>query len=452
MNAHTFAKIKAYKCLLFSTFVLAFCFFAINVRSEEPPSEIRVGLYHSTAALSSATITGSDGYYVKTESDIEPEFVNVNSLKLSVSSKGRAQVTTLFGGVTAQANNGKKITIYPADNSIISISGNAYRGHFEIYADSNNKLVVINVVNIEEYLKGVLPSEVYPSWKQEALKAAAVVSRTYAAKRVLSSPHSSDGFDICANTHCQMYTGTKKEASSTNKAITATQGIYVYYKGSLATTPYHSSSGGGTESAAGAWGGDPTSYPYLTTIFTPYEDYRNVPNGKWLSVIPRNTVSDHISTLYRSRLTTDIASFDYERTESGYIQNMVITDKNGFSIKLSTSGSVRSFFGSLVKSANFGIADTYVPSMRVTSGVPVISSTGEYTYSGLNGYSYITADGLKSTPGFDEVTVFDGQGYGHGVGMSQFGAMCMADAGFTYDEIIYHYFPGTEIISISENT
>ncbi len=449
MKMLNFPKLKAFKLILTFTLLFVLCSLAFSVYSQEaPPSEIRVGLYYSTTALDSATISGSDGFYVKTESDSEAELVNVNSLKLSVSSKGKAQVLTLFGGAAAQANNGKKISIYPVDGAIMTVAGSSYRGHFEIYADSNNKLVIINVIDIEEYLKGVLPSEVYPSWKQEALKAAAVASRTYAAKRVLSSPHSSIGFDICASTHCQMYSGTKKEAASTNQAITATKGIYVYYNGGLATTPYHSSSGGGTESAAGAWGGNPDDYPYLTTLFTPYEDYRNVPNGKWLNIIPRDTVTDYVSTLYRSRLTGDIASFDYERTKTGYIQSMTVTDENGFSIKLTTSGSVRSFFGTLVKSANFGIADTYVPSMRVTSGIPVISSTGEYTYSGLNGYSYITSDGLKTTPGFDEVTVFDGQGYGHGVGMSQFGAMCMADAGFTYDEIISHYFPGTDIITI----
>lgn len=439
------------KTIVFLLLILNLSCFCIAFEYETTSSEVKVGLYHGTTALSSATVSGSDGYYISTDGNKTKEFLNVSSLKLKVSAKGKTQLLTMFGAVAAEVKQGTKILISPAQSgAALTISGTSYRGYLEVYSDSNNKLVVINVIDVDSYLKGVLPSEVYPSWHEEALKAAAVVSRTFAVKNAMSSSHSTLGFDVCSSTHCQVYSGTSKETKSTNKAISDTTGKLIYYNGSIATTPYHSSSGGGTESSAGAWGGNKDAYPYLSSFVTPYEDYRNVPNGKWLKIIPKGTVDQYVSSLYSSKLAGPIESFDYERSNTGYIQKMTVKDKSGLTVQLNTSGSVRSFFGSLVKSANFGIADTYIPSMKTTSGISVITSQGESVLSGINGYSYITSDGISTTPGLEEVTVFDGQGYGHGVGMSQYGAMCMANLGFKYDEIINHYFPGTEIITVSE--
>ena len=171
--------------------------------------------------------------------------------------------------------------------------------------------------------------------------------------------------------------------------------------------------------------------------------------GKWESVILEEELLSYIAPTYLSRLTDGIADLDYTRENSGYIESMTVTDGQGNKVVLKNSGSVRSFFGKLVKSANFDIARAYIPDdSEITPVLSVISASGEYDLTGLNGYTYLSADGEHSTSGVKPVLVFDGCGYGHGVGLSQFGSRCMADAGFSYTEILETYFPGTGLVPL----
>ena len=418
--------------------------------AEGSPSLVRVGLFFSQSAVSELTLDSDGGFFVSVEGSDFPEYIDVNTLKISVSG-GNLAVSTVFGGEVASAPANSKISVSTVtDDGKTALLGVKYYGSFEFYADGNGKIAVINVLDADEYIKGVLPSEIYPSWHEEALKAAAVVTRTYTVHSMQSSSHKSDGFDLCTTTHCQVYSGTARENERTNKAIEDTRGLVIKYNGRIATTVYTSSCGGYTESASGAWGSSPADFPYLSSVFTPYEDYRSVPNGKWESVVPIGSLSSYLSSSNTARLGNGPYTFTYTREPSGYIHSMTVTGADGASVNLGTSSAVRSFFGTLVKSANFGIARTYVPSDTYSSGVSVISADGTYDMTGIDGFSYIDADGVKAGSGVKEVYVLDGQGYGHGVGMSQFGASHMANAGFAYDEIIHTYFPGTDIVPIEE--
>ena len=413
---------------------------------------VRVGLNFSATALNNTTIdTNTSGFYVSVpEYGIDSYFVEANRLFIN-SSGSSLTVNTLLGAEVASAEKNVKVSVSPAsETGICTINGKNYRGSFEFYLNSDGKIVVINVIEIDTYLKGVLPSEIYPSWNMEALKAAAVVSRTFALRNATSSSHSSLGFDICSTTHCQVYSGTNKENDRTNQAIEETKGLVVKYNGLLAMTPYHSSTGGFTESASSTWGGSPETYPYLTNVFNPYENYRNVSNGKWHTVIRSESLPSYISLSYKNKLAGTNYTFDYDKLGNGYIGQMTVYDEYGNSLFLKTSANVRTFFGSLVKSANFGIANAYIPSNNSSSTVSIISSSGVQNIQTYNGYSYITSSGTYNAYGIEQVYVFDGKGFGHGVGMSQYGSKGLADAGFTYEEIIYLYFPGTNIVPFIE--
>ena len=445
-------RLKKFALTFAILFVLASIFVA-NVCAGElidySNSLVRVGIYYSTTALKSVDISNSGGFSIfVSEDSYEPVLIDVSMLSVDVKN-GALSISTVFGSELASSAAGAKIYVYSANpDDTITVNDTSYYGGLEMYVNENGKIVVINAVSIDDYLKGVLPSEVYPSWNMEALKAAAIVSRTYALRNAVNSSHQSDGFDICATTHCQMYTGRTKENERTNQAISETEGFVVMYGEELAMTPYHSSNGGYTETASGAWGGSKDTYPYLINVFTPYEDYRNVPNGKWENIVLPAELYKHIPENYRKTLTGNNYSFEITRALSGFNEKMTVKDEFGNKLTLSTSGAVRGFFGDLVKSANFGIANTYVPSDNVSGSITVITAQGTQEITGINSYEYITAEGRYTCAGFKNVYVFDGQGYGHGVGLSQFGSRCMADAGFTYDEIILTYFPGTDIISI----
>ena len=140
--------------------------------------------------------------------------------------------------------------------------GRRYRGAIQLDADGG-KLRAINVVGLEQYLYGVVPSEMPFSWAPEALKAQAVVARSYAL-----ATKRSGAFDLYPDTRSQVYLGVDHEKPSTNAAVDATAGKVVLYNGQPARTYFYSTSGGRTASAADVWGG---SIPYLVSVPDPYD-------------------------------------------------------------------------------------------------------------------------------------------------------------------------------------
>jgi SpoIID/LytB domain protein len=146
----------------------------------------------------------------------------------------------------------------------LTLGDRAYRGTLEISV-VNGKLQAINVVGLEQYLYGVVPSEVPDTWPSEALKAQAVVARSYA----LSHLHGG-AFDLYADTRSQVYRGVPEEELSTTAAVNATAGQVVLYGGKVASTYYHSTSGGRTASVADVWPGS-APVPYLVSVPDPYD-------------------------------------------------------------------------------------------------------------------------------------------------------------------------------------
>jgi stage II sporulation protein D len=140
----------------------------------------------------------------------------------------------------------------------------AYRGRIEVDV-VDGKLRAINVVPLEQYLYGVVPSEMPSNWAPEALRAQAVAARSYAlATKKVGAP-----FDAYADTRSQMYLGISNESSATTDAVNATRRQVLSYGGKVATTFFYSTSGGQTESSQG-WIG--TSLPYLVSVADPYDD------------------------------------------------------------------------------------------------------------------------------------------------------------------------------------
>jgi stage II sporulation protein D len=154
-------------------------------------------------------------------------------------------------------------TFTAAAGSYLSIGGTHYRGKLLLDV-VDNTLRVIDVVGLEQYLWGVVPSEMPPAWASEALKAQAVAARSYAlATRAVGAP-----FDVYSDTRSQMYLGVDHESRSTTAAVNATKGSVVLYAGRVATTYFSSTSGGQTESAVD-WTG--TAVPYLVSVTDPYD-------------------------------------------------------------------------------------------------------------------------------------------------------------------------------------
>jgi stage II sporulation protein D len=163
------------------------------------------------------------------------------------------------------------LVLRPAKGAMLTLDGNAYRGRFEVHKQGA-RLSVINVVPLDAYLQGVVPSEMPFGWPEEALKAQAVAARTYALGRVVKNKP----YHLVSDVRDQVYRGIQGETDRTNSAVRATAGKVVLYGGKLATTYYYSSSGGKTANAADVFG---FSVPYLVSKPDPWD--KASPHHKW---------------------------------------------------------------------------------------------------------------------------------------------------------------------------
>jgi SpoIID/LytB domain protein len=309
-------------------------------------------------------------------------------------------------------------------------SFNAYRGSMEFSPSVPGKLLPGNVLTLEEYLAGVVPSEMPASYPEEALKAMAVVARTFASSLVQDGKHKKEGFDVCNYVHCQVYGGILKERHSASRAIAATRGMVARYRGKFPNTTFHATNGGFGARAVSVWSFDT---PYLQGGFDgPGEFTKDLSREENLKEFIDNPPPCYDSKAGRFRWKESFAVKDLEKllaeslgkggqVETGTLQSIRVTSR-------SADGRAQEL--EVVMSG--GVFRPKKDSMRwITSG-------GKIGTGGLQStLFYVTREG-------DRIT-FHGGGWGHGVGLSQEGARGRAEAGHKYDEIIKAYYQGVEI-------
>ena len=180
------------------------------------------------------------------------------------------------------------------------IGKGAYRGALEVRPSSvPGRLNAINAVEIEDYLKGVVPKESPASWPIEALKAQAVAARSYA----IATPVKGNGFDHYDDTRSQLYAGVSAEATRTNQAVDATRSQVVLYNGKVAQTFFFSTSGGHTENnehSSLGFGGTPI--PYLRGVPDPYEAEARAPYHRWKRKLSLGRMNSLLGSLVRGKL------------------------------------------------------------------------------------------------------------------------------------------------------
>ena len=341
--------------------------------------------------------------------------------------------------------------IEDGEKTVTWFRGYRYYGDFEYQRVTGGNLNVINVVNIDDYVKCVIPYEMSSEWPMEALKAQSVCARTYAA---MQTRHRSQGFDVCTTTDCQVYQGAAACSAHSDAAVDATAGEYLYYDGDIVREAvYYSSNGGASEDCQNVWGGE---VPYLKGKEDPYEEY----------IADRAEKYNWSTTYSASELTALLRSKD---VDIGTVKNLYVS-------KFTENGNVYeiTFVGSKgaktyqrencrwilnLRSMRFNINGStpnryYVNSDGATvslGGVYVLSGSGKSSYSTAPENTYvITSGGValledKQMQKTTDTFVIAGSGNGHNVGMSQWGAYAMADLGYDYEEILQFYYTGVEI-------
>ncbi len=279
---------------------------------------------------------------------------------------------------------------------VLKCRGMGYRGDLVVIA-AEDKLTVINETGIDDYLAGVLPREVVMSWHEEALKVQAVASRTYLASHLGS--HNKQGFDLCSDVHCQVYGGVAKEHPRTTEAVASTKGEILVYGGKPIGAFFHSNCGGSTEEISHVWG--PVDQPFL-------------PRKKcnFGTADPR----------YNWKI-----SFSFPEILEALIKK---TDVKGTQLK-SLKIKKKSLSGRAEK-------------------ITVVTDQGSFDLKGNSFRIAMHPERIRSTL-FTSVTrhgnayEFEGRGWGHGVGMCQWGAKGQAERGILYREILDFYYPNSHL-------
>ena len=327
---------------------------------------------------------------------------------------------TAIGNQLEIASNGTKETVaqrefYTDDNKKClniaptekKLKTSCYPGYFIVKA-TKSKVTAINIVDVEDYIRGVVPYEIgkLDSSRFEALKAQAVAARTYVYKHFNS--RDALGFDVFADTKDQVYMGYKSATPLTNAAVKATAGETMTYRGEFIIAYYHSTCGGKTETMV-TW--DKKNLPYLKSVPDVRPDGQPWCNESSYSKWERKFTDKELVTLFQKNgkeAKAKVPKFKKlkdisirKKLPSGRIYTLqVSTDKGSFNV---TGDKVRWLFKQ---------KGTILPSSLFT-----ISHRGHYW-------------------------ILEGKGYGHGVGMCQMGVRARAQAGQSYLDILNHYYPG----------
>jgi stage II sporulation protein D len=315
---------------------------------------------------------------------------------LSGSYLKEAKIIPTYSGLKINNKNFKiyGFKILTDKDGVIFLDNRRFRGHIDIMREKNLTLLVINYIDIEDYLFGVLQYEVAWWWPYAALKAQAIAARTYALYQ--SEVNKEKDYDLTNDTFSQMYGGANRERYRTRKAVIRTQSKVLTYDGKIFPAYYHATCGGHTENAAELWNID---LPPLKGVKCDFCE--KSPHYYWEAQIALKTIEEKLTKEgYEISDIKDIVPL--ERNRSNRIRSLEILHKNG-SLK--------------IKGDKF----------RLLVGSRYIRSTN-FTVNIVKGKAF-----------------FKGYGWGHGVGLCQWGAYFMSKKGYKTREILEYYYPESEI-------
>ncbi len=358
---------------------------------------VRIGLRYGENATDYAEFGCSDetgfalGYF-----DEDRVFHTEGKTELSWLAVSREEEKiVLTGWGFSRTYDGKRGLAFQAlGGGPLAFQGNRYRGAIEVTCGADGGLTVVNVVGLEDYVKGVVPYEMSDGWPYEALRAQAVCARTYVVYN--QNKYEEYGFDLTDDTESQVYRGIDLASAETDRAVDSTRGLYVRYRGEICEIYYSAADGGHTEDGINVFGSE---RPYLAGKTDPFEDAVNYTGRNWAAYRDGEELGYRLSA--RGFEIGTIVDLQAKYSELGNVIAMTYTDENGQQLTLTEREA--------------------------------------YTAIGLNN-CHFTVQKEK------DVFVFSGSGWGHNCGMSQWGAYAMAELyGYNFEDIIRFYYTGAYV-------
>lgn len=315
-----------------------------------------------------------------------------------------------------------------------------YGGSLKLQPNSYGTYTLVNDVPLETYLRGVVPHEIGPNAPKNAAKAQTIIARTYALRNLRR--FKADDYELCASTHCQVYYGLSETSPKADQAIAATKGLVLTYNNELVDALYSSTTGGVTASFSDAWNGE--ERPYLKAVI---DSPKNVWDLSQKSLADEQAFRNFISLkqgfnesgrhVFRwnrqaslDSLTKDLKKYLERRkhplADLKTIKSMTVTERSDsgriLTMNVQTDQGTIELHKNEVRSA-FG-----PPRSTLFYLDPIYNSQNQ-----LSGYAFV------------------GGGFGHGVGLSQFGSYNLANLGWSPEKILAFYYPGTKIIPLDNS-
>ncbi len=434
---------------LCSILILTFLFSGVS-HGQEVPS-IRVGLW---ANQQNIVISSNTSFQALNENgEVLGRFSNKEKAAFSLQG-----TQILLNGKSITAKNVEFRMTDDSSDAYMEVNKRSYRGMISIHKTIDKAgLTVVNTLPVEQYLYGVVAREISPEWALEAVKAQAVAARTYALFSI--NKHNADGFDVCSTTDCQVYDGRESESERTKKAVDDTRGIVLQYENKLISACFHSSGGGFTENSENVWS---SPLPYLKGVVdydqqSPYYKWKKEYTPQELSQLLTKAgynVGD-LQAIVLSRLSAPPVTA-VDRGVSGRVKTIRFTGTNG-SVML-TGTKLRGLLG--LNSTLFDMS--IVTPAPASIEVPITDSFGDHGTKKVEvNLKPSVEKGLindkdiirRITGRPQERIVINGSGFGHGLGLSQWGAKAMAekapqsDAAY-FKTILKHYYQGVDVVKI----
>ena len=441
------------------------------------PDEIRIGLYYGSKGASSVTLVSDGGIKIGTMNDGEFDQIDKVGKGESITiTKGSSSNSVYVSGVGEIGDKNNVPYFMSGKNSsglyIMSINGTKYRGDVEIKRYSDSDMTVINVLSMQEYLYGVVPREIGGNSPIEAVKAQAIIARTYASKNY--NKRSKWGFNLYPTVDDQAYGGYTWENVNSNRAVDETEGMVVTYDGEMIGGYYFSTSGGYTENSENVWGG---KLDYLKAVPDIYEP-DNLTKTTWSVTLSASEVKTLLAN--RGINVGDIVDLvPTKYSDAGRVLELKVVGTSG--TEYITKEKARTYLGLDSQWYTINSAPPEIPEYNIDDYIEeketIDSSKRSDTAKEREDiYKYAekteketeepkpllkkllalitnekneeqieevkTAYAAKSNKG---EFLIQGRGWGHGIGMSQNGAIGMAKNDFDYEEILKWYYSGVKI-------
>ena len=416
------------------------------------------GKFTSYSAAKSAASRYDDGFVAYNGSRFEVRRGFYRTAEEAA--KHGTAVSPVEGGVVLADPASGKILLEYVGTSPLSFCGKAgkdvligsgaadpkpYPGYFEVNSVPNIR--IINVLELELYVKCVMANEIGTNQTKETRRAFSVLVRTVPLK----SKHGPHGYDVCASSCCQAYYGNYRRDAENDLIVDSTKGEYVAYEGEPIVCVYHKNNGGASCSSVAAWGGN--EIPYLVSVTLP-EDGTAHDSG-WQKVFSKEEFNEFIhSRSAFSALTGTVEEMTIESTDpygSSYVTLLSVKDSEGNVVYTENAMSIRGALG--VKSGNFTLTYTLDAPLLCADGKVVeeqaqgyVDAQGEY-HSFSSFAETFSLAGTKESCTANVLTI-DGHGSGHGVGFCSDGSEQLASQGYSYRYILGFYYPGTEIAKL----